>query len=305
MSEMTPPSTSEAYRPRRPSRSTFLEVRGLRYHVRVWGDPAARPLVLLHGGLDASATFQFLVDALSGEWRILAPDWRGHGETAWAPQGYWFQDYVADLDQLLDALLPGTPVPLVGHSLGGNAACTYGGVRPERVSRLVSLDGFGLPDRDPADAPTHLRRWLDGQDEGPRTPRVYEAVPGMAERLQKANPRLPWDRALFLAHHVSRALPDGGHVWAYDPAHRLPFATLHRKAEWAACVSRIEAPTLWIGSGSPFPPALAREPGGLEARVALIPGARFVRVEDTGHNLHHDKPAEVARLVEGFLNEEA
>src|SRR3712207_1939259 len=123
----------------------------------------------------------------------------------------------------------------------------------------------------------------------------------MAERLQAANPNLVWDKALFMAEHLSRALPEGGYVWAHDPVHRLPFATLHRKAEWAACVAAIKAPTLWIGSGAPFPPGIGHEPGGLEARVALILGARYVRVEGTGHNLHHEEPAAVARLIEDFL----
>lgn len=295
------PANAAPYAPKRPSGSSFLEVRRLRLHVRIWGAPDAPPAVLLHGGLDASATFQFLVDELVRDWRIVAPDWRGHGRSAWAPGGYWFQDYLADLDAILDGLGLADPVPLVGHSLGGNVACTYAGARPERVARLVSLDGFGLPDRNPADAPAHLARWLDGVRQGPRRPRPYASLREMAQRLQGANPRLPADKALFMAEHLSRPLPEGGYGWVHDPVHRLPFATLHRKAEWAACVSQIKAPTLWIGSGGAFPPGLANEPGGLEARLALIPGARFVRIEGTGHNLHHDEPAAVARLVEEFL----
>jgi len=289
------------YAPKRVSESRFLDIRGLNLHVRSWGPADAPVAVFLHGGLDASATFQFVVDEFSRDRRILAPDWRGHGLSAWAPGGYWFQDYLADLDAILDALGLTDPVPLVGHSLGGNVACTYAGARPERVARLISLDGFGLPDRNPADAPAHLARWLNGLREGPRPARPYTSLADMAERLRAANPRLPADKALFMAEHLARALPDGRYAWAHDPVHRLPFATLHRKAEWAASVSAIRAPTLWIGSGQPFPPGIANEAGGLEARVALIPGARYVRVGSTGHNLHHEEPAAVARLIEEFL----
>src|SRR5918993_294241 len=82
--------THSAYTPRRPSRSTFLDVRGLRYHLRSWGEVADPALVLLHGGQDGSATFQFLVDAFQRGWHVMAPDWRGHGLSDRAPQGYWF-----------------------------------------------------------------------------------------------------------------------------------------------------------------------------------------------------------------------
>ena len=141
------------YRAQKVSRSTILDVRGLRSHIRCWGPDTGEPLVLLHGGQDASPSFQFVVDCLKRDWRIVAPDWRGHGKSGHAPQGYWFADYLADLDAILEQLFPGLPVPLIGHSLGGNAACIYAGLRPERVLRLVSLDGFGAPDRGPDQAP--------------------------------------------------------------------------------------------------------------------------------------------------------
>jgi len=74
---------------------------------------------MLHGWMDVSASFQFVVDALRRSWRVLAPDWRGYGLTDRAQADcYWFPDYLADLDQLLDALLPDEPVALVGHSMG-------------------------------------------------------------------------------------------------------------------------------------------------------------------------------------------
>ena len=254
---------------------------------------------MIHGGRDASATFQFLVDAFVGERRVLAPDLRGHGRSDPAPGGYWFLDYLADLDALLSALVGAEPVAIVGHSLGGNLACQFAGVRPARVSRLVSLDGFGLPDRDAAEAPDQIARWLDaGQVRDP--PRVHPDRDAMAARLVAANPRLDAARALFLAENLSRPVP-GGFAWAFDPAHRLPFPTLHRRAEWEATIRRITAPALWIGSETTFPPSLDREPGGLAGRAALA-GADLRRVAGTGHNLHHDRPDAVAALIEAFLD---
>jgi pimeloyl-ACP methyl ester carboxylesterase len=278
----------------------FLDIRGLRTFVRTWGTEG-EPLILLHGGQDASPTFQFMVDRFERDWRVLAPDWRGHGKSAHGRQGYWFPDYLADLDAILEALFPGAPVPLVGHSLGGNAACLYAGLRPERVSRIVSLDGFGLPDRKPSDAPAQLRRWLGGWREPPPAHKAYASLEAMAARLRQANPRLDEAKSLFLAAELSERREDGSLVWAFDPRHRAPFATLHRKAEWAACLAEVRAPALFVASDRPVPAALGEETGGLEARARAIPGAAFERIAGASHNLHHDEPERVAALVERFL----
>ena len=104
---------------------------------------------------------------------------------------------------------------------------------------------------------------------------------------------------------MSRRLDDGAYVWAFDPRLRAPFGWWNCRAEWAAYLGGVKAPTFFVGSGQAFPPSLAQEPGGLEARVAFIPGAKFTRVEGTSHNLHHDAPQAVAALVEDFLADHA
>uniref|UniRef100_UPI002362DFF1 alpha/beta fold hydrolase n=3 Tax=Pseudomonadota TaxID=1224 RepID=UPI002362DFF1 len=79
------------------------------------------PLVLLHGWMDVGASFQFVVDALAGDREVIALDWRGFGLSEASGAGcYWFPDYLADLDALLDAVSPSAPVDLLGHSMGGN-----------------------------------------------------------------------------------------------------------------------------------------------------------------------------------------
>ena len=137
----------------RQSESTFLQIRGLRYHVRRWPAPGAPKMVLLHGWMDVSASFQFLVDALEKEWDVYAPDWRGYGLTEWGRADcYWFPDYIADLDFLLDQV-DSNPVNLVGHSLGGNVGALYAGVRPQRIARFANLEGFGMVPTRPEQAP--------------------------------------------------------------------------------------------------------------------------------------------------------
>ena len=139
------------------SRSRFLPVRGLRYHLREWGQDAAPPLVLLHGWMDVSASFQFVVDEFERDWHVIAPDWRGYGLTDRGPGDcYWFPDFLADLEAILDAVSPNGQVTLVGHSMGGNIAGLYAGARPERVERLVLAEGFGMPPTVPEQAPKRV-----------------------------------------------------------------------------------------------------------------------------------------------------
>jgi len=83
------------------SRSQLVKIRDLAYHVRSWGDPDAPKVFMLHGWMDVGASFQFLVDALERDWHVIAPDWRGFGKSAWCADGYWFADYIADLEAIV------------------------------------------------------------------------------------------------------------------------------------------------------------------------------------------------------------
>ena len=143
------PMPMSTYQTTRPARSEFIALRSLRYHLRRWdaAQPAAAdtpPLVLLHGWMDVGASYQFVVDALPQGFAqgrtIIAPDWRGFGLTRPEPKPdyYAFANYLGDLDQLLKHCAGDRPVDLVGHSMGGNIAMLYAGVRPGRV-RLVSI----------------------------------------------------------------------------------------------------------------------------------------------------------------------
>src|SRR5688500_8047814 len=122
-----------SYLPRRPPQEETIELRYLKFHVRRWPGSNPEPIVLLHGWGDTGETFQFVVDALSDRHTLVAIDHRGFGRTEWPQDGYWFPDYLADLDAWLDHLSPDASVTLIGHSMGGNLAGHYAGVRPERV----------------------------------------------------------------------------------------------------------------------------------------------------------------------------
>jgi len=285
----------------KPSRSRFIDVRRLRYHLREWG-PAGAPLVImLHGWMDVSASFQFVIDAFKHDWHVVSPDWRGYGLTERAHADcYWFPDYMADLDFILDAVAPGEPVAIVGHSMGGNVAMTYAGVCPGRVRRLVNLEGFGLRDAPPSLAPERYRRWIDELKHGSRM-RDYGSLSEVADRLRKTNPRLSEERALFLAAHWSQPTHDGRYEIAGDPAHKIVNPVLNRFAEVEACWKRIQCPVLWVQADETDALRWAGEQDELDRRAHLARDVTVARIAGAGHMLHHDQPEEVAHLIEGFL----
>ena len=301
---------STPYTARRPARSAFVPVRGLRYHVNLWGELAATsperpPIVMLHGWMDVGASFQFVVDALNGARCVVAPDWRGFGQTA-APNAdsYWFPDYLGDLDALLEALVPGRQVDLVGHSMGGNVAMVYAGVRPQRVRRLVNLEGFGMPETRHDQAPRRYAQWLDElQEEAALF--TYADVDGVAARLRKNNPLLTEARAAWLARHWSAQQADGRWRILADPAHKRTNPVLYQKAEVLECWKLIRAPLLWAEGdrtdvskfwGNRYPRA------DFDARLAVVPNVRKVMLSPAGHMLHHDQPEALARHLEAFLD---
>lgn len=287
----------------RASESLFFELRGLRYHVRHWKGDARRRVLLLHGWMDVSASFQFLVDSLSPKWDACAPDWRGYGLTDWAGADcYWFPDYIADLDQLLDHIQPDAPVNLVGHSLGGNVAGLYAGIRPERVAKLVNLEGFGMPATTPEQAPRRYARWMEELRVPPRL-RSYASYAALADRLQQNNSRLTRERAEFLARHWGMEADGGGVVLRSDPAHKLVNATLYRLEEARACWDRVTAPVLWIDAAeSETMKRMGLTAEEHAARRAAFRDLRHETVLDAGHMLHHDQPEKLARLIEEFLD---
>ena len=309
---------ASAYTARCVASSSFLPVRGLQYHLHTWGNatlaaPDRPPLLLLHGWMDVGASFQFVVDALAAaaghERWVIAPDWRGFGLTA-APgmDTYWFPDYLGDLDALLDAVLGAAgwtgPIDLLGHSMGGNVAMSYAGVRPARVRRLVNLEGFGMPETRPQQAPQRLAQWLD-ELKTPQSLRSYDSLHEVARRLLKNDPLLTPDKAAWLAPHWARQLPDGRWHILGDPAHKRVNPVLYRKDEVLETWKRITAPLLWVEGdltdiskwwGHRYPRS------DFDARLAVVPALQRERLSPCGHMLHHDQPDALAARLQRFLS---
>ncbi len=289
------------------SRSDYIPLRGYQYHCRHWGNPDAPRLFLLHGWMDVSASFQFVVDSLQRDWHVIAPDLRGFGLTTGpSTDAYWFSDYMADLDALLRHYSPDAPVNLVGHSMGGNIVGIYAGIRPERIARLVILEGFGLPTTRPEQAPHRYRKWLDELLDKPQM-KMYPSLAAVAKRLQKTNPRLSDAKAAFLAQHWSRENPRGEWEILGDPAHKRTSPLLYRVEEVMACWEQITAPVLWVEAADTeiWSWIGGKDKGRAEAdrRLTFLKRVQKEMVQDAGHMLHHDQPEVLAQRIEQFLSQ--
>ncbi len=281
------------------SRSDFVRIRGLRYHVRAWGEATAPKLMLLHGLLDASATWEPVAKILVSKWQVLCPDWRGLGHTEWPQDGYWFPDYIGDLAALMDHYAADVAIPLVGHSMGAQIGSLYAGARPSRVSRLVCLDGLFLPDGDTAQAPKRMTKWLDDLNQA-RGAKTYASFEQLATRVRYRNPQLSEAKALFIAHCWAAEDAQGRVKLLADPRHELRGPSIYRAAESMALWSQISAPTLFLDGGkSLFAQAIPAEEK--QRRRACFCDRHEEVIAGAGHMLHFDAPEETGQRIAAFV----
>ena len=264
-------------------------------------------LFMLHGWMDASATFQFVVDALAHDWHVIAPDWRGYGGSEFLRRPYWFPEYYADLDALLAHYSPDQAACLLGHSMGAAIGSIYAAVRPERVKALAMLDFLGLKAISATAAPAKIGDWLDAVNGDPLTHRShrlrrYRDVDALARRLQLANPRLSGPRADFLARNTSHTLADGQVELACDPWHKVPSPFAYRVEEVIACWRKVRSPVLILLAADGFVnERFGDDPAELQRRLDCFAKLTVHSVADAGHNLQHDQPAAVAAEIEAFF----
>ena len=287
--------SKEIYQPRVRRAEREFVIRGANYCVYEWGDPGAPLLVYLHGWADTGSTFQFVVDALSEGWSVMAPDWRGFGRSTCGCTSYWFPDYLADLHELLGIFSADDPVRLVGHSMGGNVGALYAGTMPERVRAFVNIEGFGLPDSDPADAPGRYRAWIEAGNAAPRFSE-YANLEALAYRIGKRHPAMSDSEALFVAGEWASQGTDGIARLRADPRHKLPSPILYRRAEALACCRAATAEVLFVeGSNSEFAQRYGHAP------TSLFQDAKNVAIDGAGHMPHFEAPRALAGVIEEFL----
>jgi pimeloyl-ACP methyl ester carboxylesterase len=300
------------YQVQKASRTSFIKLRQLKYHVREWGTPppGQLPLFMVHGWMDVSASFQFVVDAMQQDRHIISPDWRGFGLTdVGEVDTFWYPDYLADLDALVDHFQPEGQIDLLGHSMGGTVVSMYAGARPERIRRLINLEGFGLAATQPSQAPRRYAKWLNevkAARQGEMNLRTYPDSEAVAQRLIKTNPRLSLDKAQWLAQHWAQQNSNGEWEILGHPAHKVINPYLFRVEEMLAIYQSISGPVLNVEASQNDLEKWWQGKYKLEEfheRLKHIKDIHSVTIQDAGHMMHHDQPLELAQHIEAFLQQ--
>lgn len=288
-----------SYLPRRHPTLAALELRGLQFQTYRWDGDDPQPIVMAHGWGDSGETFQFVVDHLPSTRSVIAFDARGFGRTEWPQDGYWFPDYLGDLDALLDAVSPRAPVDLLAHSMGGNVAMLYAGIRPDRVRRLMNLEGYGLQPSSAAQAPGRYREWLDELKEGTRFA-TYDDFDQFAAVLGRRNPRTPAEFIDFIARSWARER-DGRIELRSDPRHKRVNPMLYQRDQAEACWREIAAPVMFVVGGLSDVAKRLNDAATAERFKQQFRTLSIETLADTGHMIHHERPREIAELIEQFF----
>jgi pimeloyl-ACP methyl ester carboxylesterase len=287
--------------PSGPTSQSYISQR-LRLHYADWGNPTAPPLLLIHGGQDHCRNWDWVAQDLRRDYHIIAPDLRGHGDSAWSPSGeYGMSAYVYDIAQLVHQQNL-APLRIIAHSMGGNVALRYAGVYPETVTKLVAIEGMGpspamLRRREETSAPRRMRHWIE-QKRGfaGRTPRRYATIEDAFARMQTENKHLTPEQARYLTVHGAAQNEDGTYSWKFDNYCRsnsptdLPTKDLHDI--WAS----ITCPVLFVNGKESW----ASNPE-TDGRMKYFKDARVAEFEGAGHWVHHDRLDAFLEAVRAFL----
>jgi pimeloyl-ACP methyl ester carboxylesterase len=286
-----------------PSSSFYVSQR-LRLHFVDWGNESAPPMLLLHGGRDHARSWDWVARDLRRDYHVIAPDLRGHGDSAWAIGGMYSQsEFVLDVTQLVEALqLP--PLTVIAHSMGGSVALQFTGTFPERVKKLVAIEGMGPPPEMLAryvGVPTwqRMHNWIEAMQKlAGRTPRRYPSIDAAAQRMQDENPFLSAEQARHLTIHGVARNEDRTFSWKFDNYVRAFGPYRFDLEEMKSIWGRIRCPTLLIRGSESW----ASDPEE-DGRIGFFRNARSINIDGAGHWVHHDRLDEFLRVVRAFLDE--
>lgn len=272
-----------------PTSHSFISQR-LRLHYVDWGNPDAPPLLMLHGGRDHCRNWDWAARELRKDWHVIAPDWRGHGDSAWAPDGnYQVNSYIYDLANLIEQLKL-APVTIVAHSMGGNIALRYTGLFPEKVRRIVSIEGLGpspkmLEEMAKIDFAERIRTWIgEKRKAAARTPRRYATLEDAYRRMKEENSYLTEEQARHLTIHGASRNEDGSYSWKFDNYLNVNWLNETPPEQVHALWSRITCPALLMYGEKSW----ASNPEQ-DGRLHHFNTARVITFADAGHWLHHDQ----------------
>ena len=272
-----------------PTSNSFVSQR-LRLHYVDWGNPEAPPLILQHGGRDHCRSWDWVAEKLRHDWHVIAPDLRGHGDSAWSPDGdYTMNSYVYDFAQLIHTL-GYDQVTICAHSLGGNIATRFTGLYPDKVVKLANIEGLGpapevMAERNKVGYAARMREWIkDKRAAAGRMPRRYETIRAAYERMKSENTFLTDEQARHLTIHGINRNEDGTWSWKFDNYLNIWPVDYTPPAEIEGLWSAIRCPMLLFYGADSF----ASNPEG-DGRIKHFKTARVIEYENAGHWLHHDQ----------------
>ena len=284
-----------------PTSCSYISQR-LRLHYVDWGNPEAPPLILQHGGRDHCRSWDWVAEELQQDWHVIAPDLRGHGDSAWSPEGHYAMDaFVYDFAQLVHTL-GYDQVTIIAHSLGGNIASRYSGLYPEKVRKLVNIEGLGpSPEiREQIEAESRadrLRKWIeDRRKAAGRIPRRYSSIEAAFARMKEENAHLSDEQARHLTAHGTSRNEDGTWSWKFDNYLNVWSPTDIPYADQEALWEAITCPILLLYGTDSW----ASNPEK-DGRIRHFRDARVIEYANAGHWLHHDQFDKFVADVKAFL----
>jgi pimeloyl-ACP methyl ester carboxylesterase len=284
-----------------PTSQSFISQR-LRLHYADWGNPDAPPLILQHGGRDHCRSWDWVAQELRQDWHVIAPDLRGHGDSAWSPDGNYAMDaFVYDFAQLVHTL-GHEQVTIVAHSLGGNVATRFTGIYPDKVRKLVNIEGIGpSPDMrrdiEAKGAAHRLREWIaDKRKAAGRLPRRYDSLEAAFARMKEENSFLSDAQAHHLTVHGAIRNEDGTYSWKFDNYLNVWTVGDISYSEQEKLWQAITCPMLLLYGADSWASNPERD-----GRAAHFATARVVEYAEAGHWLHHDQFERFVSDMRGFL----
>ncbi|PWR20561.1 alpha/beta fold hydrolase [Zavarzinia compransoris] len=277
---------------------------GLRLHYVDWGNEGAPPLLLVHGGNDHCRSWDWLAQRLADRFHVLAVDLRGHGDSDHAPGSHYpTHGFILDLAQLIEQRRL-APVNILAHSWGGAVSLLYAGVYPEKLRRLMVIEGWGPSPavvEKHASVPTHerLRNWVEATRAiAHKRPPRYAGIEDCIARMKAANARLTDEQARHLTIHAASQNEDGTYSWKYDPYVRVVSPTWHTPEELGALWSRITCPVLLLRGTESW----AADPVA-DGKTRYFRDVRVEALDHAGHWVHHDRLDEVAGMADRFFSQ--
>ena len=287
--------------PHGPTSQSFISQR-LRLNYVDWGNPDAPPLVLVHGGRDHCRNWDWVAEDLRRDYHVIAPDLRGHGDSAWATSGdYSMGAFVYDLAQLIHQQHL-APCRIVAHSLGGSISLRYAGVFPENVTRLVAIEGLGpsptqMAQRAARGPVERMRDWVaDTRKLAARIPRRYATLEDAFHRMQTENTHLTEAQARYLTLHGAMQNEDGTYSWKFDNYVRSFTPADFTQDEMQELWANIACPILFVNGKESWASNPERD-----GRMGYFKDARVVEFERAGHWVHHDRLDAFVETVRAFL----